>query len=277
MTQTGTLFGGKSTSIFWLLHRLNSGVRRDFGFNEETRWAKLYGVLEVTRKTKREGEEEDGYFTGNRRYANRAKELPGISPAIINRLLDTTVFLSLKDLGIKMPEYVEDAPELTMEAGQEFQYRTLEDMLKTLAQKNQRYLSTYLQWMLARPNSGFRNEKIILDEVDSEGQKTDRKIEIMDLPAVIEENGRLPKEEWLTDFCLEERKRNRKVLVYVRQTGTRDIQEHIQETLKIAGLRVTILHGNVDPRKREEWIAKRTPGPLSFSKMGSVYSTEPNQ
>jgi len=260
LTLTGTFFGGKSTSIFWLLHRLNSGVRRDFGFNEETRWAKLYGVLEVTRKTKREGEEEDGYFTGNRRYANRAKELPGISPAIINRLLDTTVFLSLKDLGIKMPEYVEEVADLSMEAGQEFQYQTLEDMLKTLAQKNQRYLSTYLQWTLARPNSGFRDEKIILDEVDSEGQKTDRKVEVMDLPAVIEKNGRLPKEEWLVDFCLGERSQNRKVLVYVRQTGTRDIQDHIQETLKKAGLRVTILHGNVDPRKREEWIAKRTPG-----------------
>ena len=35
LTLTGTFFGGKSTSIFWLLHRLNAGVRRDFAFHDE--------------------------------------------------------------------------------------------------------------------------------------------------------------------------------------------------------------------------------------------------
>ena len=75
-------------------------MRKDFAFNDEKRWARLYGVLEMTRKKKRatEDDDEDG-FTGNRRYQNQAKEQPGISPAIVNRLLDTTVFLSLKDLG----------------------------------------------------------------------------------------------------------------------------------------------------------------------------------
>jgi hypothetical protein len=86
LTLTGTFFGGKSTSIFWLLHRLNAGVRKDFAFNDEKRWARLYGVLEMTRKSKRAEEDgdEDG-FTGNRRYQNQAKEKPGISPAIVNR------------------------------------------------------------------------------------------------------------------------------------------------------------------------------------------------
>jgi len=33
----------------------------------------------------------------------------------------------------------------------------------------------------------------------------------------------LPKEGWLADFCRNEKRQGRKVLVYVRQTGTRDI------------------------------------------------------
>ena len=53
LTLTGTFFGGKSTSIFWLLHRLNHGVRRDFAFHDEKRWARLYGVLETTRRRRR--------------------------------------------------------------------------------------------------------------------------------------------------------------------------------------------------------------------------------
>ncbi|MGD9100447.1 MAG: DUF6094 domain-containing protein, partial [Anaerolineae bacterium] len=91
LTLTGTFFGGKSTSIFWLLHRLSGGVRQDFAFHDEKRWAALYGVLETTERRGYEDGDEDGVYTGNRRYRNRAKEVPGVSPAIIGRLLDTTL------------------------------------------------------------------------------------------------------------------------------------------------------------------------------------------
>jgi SNF2 family DNA or RNA helicase len=46
------------------------------------------------------------------------------------------------------------------------------------------------------------------------------------------------------------------VLVYVRQTGTRDIQERIEAVLKKAGLRTITLYSSVDPRRREAWIEK---------------------
>ena len=86
-----------------------------------------------------------------------------------------------------------------------------------------------------------------------------RKLELMDLPAVVSGSDRLPKEDWLVNYCLAERRQGRKVLVYLWQTGTRDIQDRVEHSLKRAGLNVTVLHGNIDPRKREEWIAKRTP------------------
>jgi superfamily II DNA or RNA helicase len=262
LTLTGTFFGGKSTSIFWLLHRLNHGVRRDFGFNEEMRWARLYGVLEDKRKAKKDDcDDDDGVFTGNRRYRNTAKEQPGISPAIINRLLDTTVFLSLKDLGIKMPDYKESVVTLDFLKGDHLeQYKQMDSDLKDLAKQDGRYLSVWLQWALARPNSAFRDEVVITEEVEDEKKKIVRKVEIMQLPAVIAEDKQLPKEDWLANFCLSERKQGRKVLVYLRQTGTRDIQARIQSALEKVGLRTTILTGSVDTRKREEWIARRVDG-----------------
>ena len=134
LTLTGTFFGGRSTSIFWLLHRLNAGVRRDFAFHDEKRWARLYGVLETKgRRRKSDEEDEDGVFTGNRRYRNQAKEQPGVSPAIVNRLLDTTVFLSLKDLGLALPEYKEEVSALTMLGDQSQQYHQMDSSLKALA------------------------------------------------------------------------------------------------------------------------------------------------
>ncbi len=242
-----------------MLYRLNAGVRRDFGFTEEMRWARLYGVLETTRKRKRDDYEgEDGVFTGNRRRRNQAKEQPGISPAIINRLLDTTVFLSLKDLGITLPDYKEDVVTLDMMEDHGKQYKEMAATLKDLALESYRYMSTWLQWSLARPNSAFRDEKVIVDEV-KEGVKTMRKLELMDLPAVVNGTDRLPKEDWLASYCVAERRQGRKVLVYLRQTGTRDIQDRVEDALKQAGLKVTVLHGSIDPRKREDWIAKRTP------------------
>jgi hypothetical protein len=259
LTLTGTFFGGKSTSIFWLLHRLNHGVRRDFAFHDEKRWARLYGVLETTRRRRRnEDADEDGVYTGNRRYRNQAKEQPGVSPAIVSRLLDTTIFLSLKDLNLALPSYKEEVVALDMLDDQGQQYHSMDSSLKQLAIQSSRYLSTWLQWTLARPNSAFRDEVVVVDEVDDGDGKTVRKVPLMELPA-INPNGHkwLPKENWLADFCKVEKQQGRKVLVYVRQTGTRDIQDRVTMPLQSNGLRVSILGGNVDPRKREEWIAKR--------------------
>lgn len=259
LTLTGTFFGGKSTSIFWLLHRLNASVRKDFAFNDEKRWARLYGVLEMTRKSKRatEDDDEDG-FTGNRRYQNQAKEKPGISPAIVNRLLDTTIFLSLKDLGLAMPHYAEEVVTLTMTDDQSSQYRSMAKKLRDLAIKNRRYLSSWLQWTLARPNSAFRDEVVEIDEVNRKGEFVRRK-ELMELPAVVGDET-MPKESWLVDFCRSERQQGRKVLIYLRQTGTRDIQDRILKVLRDGGVRAEVLTSGVNPRKREEWIAKRVVG-----------------
>ncbi len=259
LTLTGTFFGGRSTSIFWLLHRLNASVRKDFAFNDEKRWARLYGVLEMTRKSKRATEDgdEDG-FTGNRRYQNQAKEQPGISPAIVNRLLDTTVFLSLKDLGLALPHYAEEVVTLTMTDEQGGQYRSMAKKLRDLAIKNRRYLSTWLQWTLARPNSAFRNEVVEVDEVNQKGEVIRRK-ELMELPAVVDDET-MPKESWLVDFCRAERQQGRKVLIYLRQTGTRDIQDRILKILRDGGVRAEVLSSGVNPRKREEWIARRVIG-----------------
>jgi hypothetical protein len=92
-------------------------VRSDFAFHDELRWARAYGLLESVRKRKAGDElsDEDGTFTGNRRYRDQAHEIPGVSPAIITRLLHNSIFLNLKDLGIELPPYTEEVVELDME------------------------------------------------------------------------------------------------------------------------------------------------------------------
>lgn len=250
---TGTFFGGRSTSIFWLLHRLNHDVRQEFAFSDEMRWARLYGVLETTKQGKYNDDDDGcGVYTGHRRYRDKVKEQPGVSPAIILKLLPNTIFLTLKDLGVDLPEYKEEVAPIEMTESQERQYSQMDAVLKELARQDNRYLSCWLQNGLARPNSAFRYEEVNLTMPGNEHN-------VLKLPAIVTGNELLPKENWLLEFCKGERAIGRKVLVYLRQTGTRDIQDHIKETLESVGLQVTVLSGSVNPRKREDWIARKTP------------------
>lgn len=308
LTLTGTLFGGRSTSLFWLLHRLNPHVRQDFAFHDEMRWAARYGVLESTRKRKvgDKTDEEDGTFTGHRRYRGDVHELPGVSPAIISRLLHNTVFLNLKDLGVELPSYTEEVVELDMDEQQEEDYREMESTLRKLAKAQPRFLSVWLQWALARPNSAFRDETVVLhlktphanellamaqaileeanapeqeppspwsvavaDRLRQAAQKAEEAVHqrgkpgvldlpLMELPSVIPGSGLLPKERWLVEFCKVEKARGRRLLVYVRQTGTRDIQERLEAVMRRAGLRAVTLYSSVSPRKREAWLARNS-------------------
>lgn len=55
----------------------------------------------------------------------------------------------------------------------------------------------------------------------------------------------LPKERWLASFCQSEKAQRRRVLVYIRQTVTRDIQEPTETVLKDADLWAK--RGDIEP------------------------------
>jgi len=289
---TGTLFGGKSSTIFWLLYRMCSAVRQEFGFHDERRWVARYGLLERTVKARES--ETDGAISGTRRYYERGKEIPGISPAIIRWLLPVTIFARLTDLGHRLPTYTEKVFVLDMENYQGAQYDQMDDILvemMRLARSNgdNGMVSVWLQASLARPNSAFREEWVmrrIKDPLDpdDEGQR----VRVLGplLPAVAGGewlgDGKpylpsqsetdlimpksftdlpvwLPKERWLQDYVAQEAQHGRKTLVFVRQTGTRDIRHRVKAALEAKGLRVGILSSNIAPTRREGWVEQHAP------------------
>ncbi len=259
LTLTGTFFGGKSTSIFWLLYRLSGDVRREFDFHDERRWASLFGRLEV-RYSKKGGADEDGAFTGTRRYRNRAKEIPGISPQIVRYVLPTAIFAKVADLGYDMPDYAEEIVRIPMSAPQREQYDQATDLLLA-SYKDARFspdaaswLAIWMQTALSRPNSAFRDETV--ERLKEKIGKQEIRETVMDLPAVVSDGELLPKERWLADFARAEHEQGRKVLVYVRQTASRDIQPRLEQVLTDAGLRARVLPASLSPSKREAWIEK---------------------
>lgn len=293
---TGTLFGGKSTSLLHLAHRASHEVREEFGVDDERRWAQLFGVLETTRwdgKDAKADGDEAGAFSGYERDRVIVRELPGISPAIVRYLLPHVVFARIADLGYELPPYSETVVRLDMSAAQRQQYwedvydprggqaggRLYKLMLDALKEGDNSLLSVWLQTALARPNAAYRCDDvqqlskrappIASGAAESDAHETDlaiasqrRKLlkkstdraQLMQLPAITNAGEWLSKERWLMDYCRDQALQGRRVLIYCRQTGTRDIQPRLAEALKHAGLRSKVLRPSIAPERREAWM-----------------------
>jgi hypothetical protein len=82
---------------------------------------------------------------------------------------------------------------------------------------------------------------------------------ILPLPSVCGKSEYLPKEKELAKIVNENRARGRKTLVFVEQTGTRDIRERLESALTMLcpGVSVqTLSSNNMKPAKREGWIRR---------------------
>lgn len=244
ITLTGTFFGGPASSIFWLLYRTQRDVRDDYAFTDAKRWVQRFGVMETTFKYE---EDEYSHNNGKRRRRVSVKERPGISPGVVRYTLPTTVFVSIKDLGVALPDFQEEFVTLPMTRSMQEDMRQVEAFTwMQLKTHWPHYTSSWLQWNLARPNSCFRAEEIAgLDRVLLRPSVTD------------EAHPLLPKEEWLLNTIKAELAAGRRVVVYVRQTGTRDIRQRLVDILASAGIaNVGVLKQSVSPRQREAWLRK---------------------
>jgi Uncharacterised methyltransferase family (DUF6094)/Helicase conserved C-terminal domain len=247
---TGTLFGGRATSLFFLMHRLSPQVRGRFGWSDAQKWAERFGILERVTKTS-EDNDEYGVYSGKRRRKTFVRELPGISPELVMQLLDSAAFLALADLGFELPEYREEPVILSMTPEQRIACDDLQTTLEAelharLVQGDKSLLGAYLQSLLAYPNSCFREEVVRAPDG-----------EVVASAPALGEDRLFPKEEWLVNLATRERAQGRRLLVFCRQTGTRDITARIKGLLQQAGLRTVVLNASVGTQVREEWLRHR--------------------
>jgi hypothetical protein len=265
---TGTLFGGHSTSIFWLLYRLAGEVRQEFGFNDERRWSERFGLLKTTFYVDHNAElTDDGAYTGTH-FFETISEKPGISPAIVGLGLKYCTFSSLKDVGLPLPAYSEEIVRLQMTEAMQAQMAEADGSgqppqgLFQWALEEQKSptgkgaISVWLNTAFNRPDAMFRPETVTFNRrLEGRGRFAVRQREtVLELDAVTSGGDLLPKEIWLVKACQRERAQGRKVLVCVRQTGERDIQPRLSEVLSQHGLRVSILRPSLAPAKRATWL-----------------------
>jgi SNF2 family DNA or RNA helicase len=246
---TGTLFGGYSSTLFHLLYRLTSGIKKEFAHNEETRWISQYGIVEkITRKP---DDYESNLSSKGKKYHASSREKPGLSPVVLpNYLLDRTAFIRLPDLALDLPPYHEKVIACPMTEEQSLAYFRLarqlhDELVAQLCKGSKSLLSTYLQSLLSYPDRCYEGE-MVLDP------KT--KAPIADAPA-LDSKTIYPKEKKLIDICRNEKREGRKVLVYATHTDRRDITGRLKDILEQHGLQTLVLKSNtIKAEQREEWI-----------------------
>ncbi len=274
---TGTLFGGTASSLFYLLYRRVPEIRRLYAFSDVTRWVDHYGLWERQWDQSKPSEGDYGASTNIRRWNLRQRELPGIAPAVIRYLLPITLFGNITDLGYALPPVNEVVELLDMTGRQEEQYKYIErDVLKDVLHDLEEYgdvggLSAWFSACRFRPASSFRDERI--------DYSSDKGSEIhFELPAVTSTSHPwLPKEIRLAEIVRENMSQGRKTLVFVEQSGTRDIRDRLESALEVLVTeeahmvgghplwvvnkpRVSILSaGDMSPAKREAWIKINAP------------------
>ncbi len=254
---TGTLMGGYSSNLFYLLWRMFSRQMKKggFEFGRSLQFAERYGVIQKTYDTKDIDRSLNHASIGRKLGKSRVKETPGVSPLLLpDLLLEHSTFVRLADVSDALPEYDEIIVPVQMDEEQKEVYKTLSDDLvdataQALARGDMRLLGKMLQSLLAYPD-GCRTEESVTLEVNG--------IEEVVGYAPALEIELLPKEEKLLEIITAEKKKDRKVAVFLEHTGTRDLLGVLEDQLQKQDIAPLILRStDVTPEQREDYLKER--------------------
>jgi SNF2 family DNA or RNA helicase len=252
---TGTLMGGYSKDLYYLLWRMFPRWMKAAGleYGRALQFAERYGVIERTYDSKDLSASLNAASIGRKIGGrHRIKEMPGISPLLLpDLLLERSAFVRLEDINEALPAYDEMIVSVDMEGEQRENYCALEAQLteetrKSMALGDMRMLGKMLQTLLAYPDGCRAAERVTLEVAGIE--KT-----VGFAPSL--KVATLPKEKRLLEIMRAEQRQGRKVAIFVEHTGTRDLLPIMEAKLKEEGFSPLILRGQaVAPEHREAWL-----------------------
>ncbi|MCX6659455.1 MAG: hypothetical protein NTX81_03615, partial [Candidatus Bathyarchaeota archaeon] len=222
----GTLFGGYSRTLFYILHRFTQGFHKDFHYDDEWKWINQYGIVEKVTRRKLDADYDDNLMSRGKKHSTTIRERPGISPVVLPKyLLERCIFLRLADIAVALPKYDEFIVSLDMEPEQkqgyeEFQSDLITALHECLRRGDKSMLSKYLQGLLCYPEQPWTGEVV-----------RNKRDEIVAMARKCPEERTYPKEQELVDIIKGEKALGRKVLVYCSHTNTRDMTERLRNLI----------------------------------------------
>lgn len=258
---TGTLMGGYADDLYFLLFRILTRRMLEDGYRPGRNGSLTASAMQfmrdhgVLKEVFSESNGESHKTAKGKKTAVRVSKAPGFGPrGILRCLLPYTVFLRLSDLGRDvLPPYEEAFREVAMSAEQNAAYQALSTSLtatlrQALARRDTTLMGVVLNVLLAWPECCFRPERV---------KHPRTRATLAFVPSLFGDMYATPKEQALTDLCLEEKAAGRKVLAYTTYSGTRDTTSRLKALLTQAGLKVAVLRATVSPEQREDWVAEQ--------------------
>lgn len=247
LAMTGTLYGGRASSIFHLLFKCEPSFREQYQYGDSERFSTHHGLFESKFET-RETISTYGYKRGGKEVA-RTKEIPGMAPAMIPLLLPFCVFVKLRDLQLELPSYSESVEVVDHVPAAENAVRRMQDEIKAILREHPEALGAYLQACLGYPDRAEEAEDVTTEDRDG------HTLHLASAPAIdLPEDGCWPKDRRVVELAKAEHESGRKTLVFCTQVHRRDARQRLKAALEAAGLRVAILDSSVQPDKREAWL-----------------------
>jgi superfamily II DNA or RNA helicase/ribosomal protein S27AE len=246
LEMTGTLYGGRASSLFHMLYRSDRAFRRAYKHSDVAAFVAHYGLFETSWP-----EEERTSTYGTRRgkaSGGRVKEIPGMHPRMVAMLLPFTIFVKLKDLELELPPYTEHVLEVTPDPDVLRAANEMASKCRAVLKKYPQVLGAYLQACLGYPDRADQREEIVA-QTEHAGD-----VLVASAPALPEAT--YPKDDAVVRLCEQEHAAGRKVLVFCTQTQRRDVRSRLRKALEDTGLKVVTLDASVAPEKREEWVRK---------------------
>jgi len=286
LAMTGTPFNGRSSSLFNLEYALNPRVRDEYAWGgaerlapktpgrlkrvvisgdsrqrgrAESRWVAAMGVREQVLEERPSYDRDTGTYTGTSSYERPYEEAPGISPLLVAELLDHAIYFSLQDLGKWLPSYEEVAVGVPMDDDTGSEYARTRETLKQYLisrrwQGDTTFRGAYLQWAMNWPDSTFRPETVVHNlKHPISGEKIPSTVARL---ASFGEERIYPKEQKLIDLVRDELAANRPVVIFVRQTDSRDVQPRLAKLIRehVPLAKPYILKNTVAADRRERVI-----------------------
>lgn len=248
---TGTLSGGKPSTIFYLLWRFAPEVMKSIGipYSGETQFSEKYGVVERTSFAV--ADDTDRKSTrGKANRGGKPKEKPGVSPELLLKILPFTSFLKLSDLRADLPEYREIITEVGMNPEHMDEYVRLRDEVFNMGKKDSysgtaKAISVLMSYI----------DNPAAEEITKFDKKLKKEVVLGRAKGLDVVTG---KEEELANIIIANKVEGRKTIVFVEYTDKRDVQPRLASVLERFGIKAAVLTSKVKAEKREEWIEQNT-------------------
>jgi hypothetical protein len=275
LLMTGTLFGGKASSVFYTLLRTSPEFQRRFAYDEQQRFVERFGVLERKTIEKEPDHQDVGQTTLQTRRRTCVAEAPGVSPALISHFLGFTLFSSLSDLGVQLPDVEHRMLPVRLDADHCAAYETYRDAcvraLIDARDEGVRLAGALLHTLRGYAVAPWRVEQLRDREggVWAEAPNLEMVCSICERTACeagcpgrerpqVQRRRIFAPERALLAEVQAQLARGRRVAVFVEQTRTRDVvTTRLIPLCEAQGLRAIFC--DVDAQKRAEWIRKHGP------------------